>query len=252
MMVSGAQADFDGDFEDRADAVRRALGGLAGTSKKGGSLLGNSSQKTAMSMHQPAPVVVAPNSTNAAVAIMQIPRIPMQSTSLPPSRQQSKENVPTPNLMHQASTTVNKAGPGATTSNTPCASASGAQDLLCQLRQTEKQPSRGLISDMAFPEAAPVARPQRPQVRRNRDAFNVNGKKKTEIEKENDRLLDELEALGEEAVEIPGETPVDMNQRLRKEATTAMLKHSFFIKKRPSPPVSQGSSTTGGGFTDRS
>merc|ERR1711977_71541 len=85
------------------------------------------------------------------------------------------------------------------------------------------------------------------QVRRSRDAFR-NGKKKTEVEKENDRLLDELEALGEPVLEIPGETPVEENQRLRREATAAMLKRSFFIRPRQSPPAS----TASGDFSSRS
>merc|ERR1712139_664710 len=115
-----------------------------------------------------------------------------------------------------------------------------AQELLCQLRQTEK-PIRGLITDTTFSEAPPAAQPpprQQPRIRRRESLAGRTGKKKTEIEKENDRLLDELEALGEPALELPGETPVDMNQRLRKEATAAMLKHSFFVKKRTATPAS--------------
>jgi len=255
MMVSGAQADFDGDFEDRAEAVRRALGGLAGARKP---LLGNSSQKTVMSMQQPASYASAP----ATQALQTpVPRIAIQSA----------KNVPTINFKPQAATTkelnedmkptelytpassqasVATTAMSGTTANKPGATTSNAQDLLCQLRQTEKQPIRGF--DTASPAEAPVTQPQRPRQFRQRDAFAKNGKKKTETERENDRLLDELEALGEPALEMPGETPIDMNQRLRKEATAAMLKHSFFMKKRPSPPASQGSNSACGDFTNRS
>jgi hypothetical protein len=257
MMVGGAQQEID--FEDRAEAVRRALGGLVGN-RKGGATLSNSNPKVPAATIQPTQTPV--------------PRIPLQSTSIPPSRLQSKDvinNMPKIGFTHQAPamkdesskeikptelyTPVSQSGVGETVNvNGKDATSKDAQELLCQLRLTEKQPIRGLATDNAFLEPVPVAQPaQRPgQIRRNRDSMvGRTGKKKTEIEKENDKLLDELEALGEPALEIAGETPVDMNQRLRKEATAAMLKHSFFIKKRPTPPASSASGYSGD-FTNRS
>lgn len=258
MMVGGAQQDFD--FEDRAEAVRRALGGLVGN-RKGGATLSNSSPKPV----SPAPI--QPMQTP-------VPRIPLQSTSIPPSRQQTNDvtkNMSTIGFTHQAPakktesitemkpmelhTPVSQSGVGETV-NKAGATSKDAQELLCQLRLTEKQPIRGLATDNAFLEPIPVAQPvqRQGQIRRNRDPMGRNGKKKTEIEKENDKLLDELEALGEPALEVTGETPVDMNQRLRKEATAAMLKHSFFIKKRPTPASAAASTASGcsGDFTNRS
>lgn len=234
MMVSGAPTAFE--FEDRAEAVRRALGGLAGA-KKSSFGFGTSNNKPVVSM-QPSPLSQPP--------LTSMPRIPLDQA---PANEDSKKTEMKPGVLHAASiqpgpTTVSKSG-GTTT-------VKDAQDLLCQLRQTEKQPIRGLEGDTAVHEVAAAAQPiQRPgRVHRARDLVGRNGKKKTEIEKENDRLLDELEALGEPAVEIPGETPVDQNQRLRREATAAMLKHSFFAKKRSSPPTSAASGASGG-FSNR-
>jgi len=254
MMVGGAQQDID--FEDRAEAVRRALGGLVGN-RKGGATLSIPSSKVPATTSQPTQTPV--------------PRIPLQSTSIPPSREQSKDvtsNMPSFGFTHQAPATKDevkpmelytpvsqKSGVGESVANAG-ATSKDAQELLCQLRLTEKQPIRGLATDNAFLEPTPVAQPvQRPgRILRNRDSVvGRTGKKKTEIEKENDKLLDELEALGESVLEITGETPVEMNQRLRKEATAAMLKHSFFIKKRQiTPPASSAASGYSGDLTNRS
>jgi hypothetical protein len=265
MMISGRQQEVD--FEDRAEAVRRALGGLVGTRKGGAGLL------------NPGP---KPVSATTPVQPMQapVPRFPLQSTSIPPARQQSKDviqskpTIPTIDFAHQAaSTKENNTEMKPTEIYTPMsesdvgekvgkvgATSKDAQELLCQLRMTEKQPIRSLATTnpepVAFPEPVPAPQPVQRQglMRRRRDStVGRTGKKKTEIEKENDKLLDELEALGEPALELPGETPVDMNQRLRKEATAAMLKHSFFVKKRHTPPASTASgSAYSGDFTNRS
>merc|ERR1719335_1313298 len=61
------------------------------------------------------------------------------------------------------------------------------------------------------------------------------GKKKTAVEEENDKLLEQLESLGEPCTVFPGETPITANERLRKEAMTAMLKHSFFTRPKSAP-----------------
>eukprot|EP00746_Dinoflagellata_sp_MGD_P162522 gnl/MRDRNA2_/MRDRNA2_90117_c0_seq1.p1 gnl/MRDRNA2_/MRDRNA2_90117_c0~~gnl/MRDRNA2_/MRDRNA2_90117_c0_seq1.p1 ORF type:complete len:260 (+),score=64.05 gnl/MRDRNA2_/MRDRNA2_90117_c0_seq1:92-871(+) len=259
MMVGGAQQDMD--YEDRAEAVRRALGGLVGN-RKGAGMVNISSPKLQAKV---------PATTNQPMQTP-VPRIPLQSTSNLPSREQSKDvmnNMPKIGSLYQAPavkdessnevkqmelyTSVSQPGVGESDRNGG-ATSKDAQELLCQLRLTEKQPIRGLATENAFPEPAPVAQPaQRPgRILRNRDSVvGRTGKKKTEIEKENDKLLDELEALGESVLEVAGETPVDMNQRLRKEATAAMLKHSFFIKKRPTPPASTASGYSGD-FTNRS
>lgn len=248
MMVTGAQADFD--FEDRAEAVRRALGGLAGA-KKTNFGFGTSNNKPVMSVPPPATSSSQPLSTP-------ISRIPLQST-------EAAQNVSTTGRFGQNSAHKEAAnadvkpvdlydpwkpaaqpGASAVSKSGGTTTVKDAQELLCQLRQTEKQPIRGLEGDTAVPETAGATQPaeRQGQVRRTQRNSMVgkNGKKKTEIEKENDRLLDELEALGEPAVEIPGETPVDENQRLRREATAAMLKHSFFMRKRSTPPTSAASS----------
>lgn len=264
-MVNSARADFD--IEDRADAVRRALDGLIGTQKSNsGSSI--SCRKPVMSMQPPA--ASKPLQTH-------VPRISMQSTvAAAPKTEVSHKNFSTP-TSQPGVVTMGKAG-GTSTGGT--STVQEVQELLCQLRMTDKQPIRGLEGDTVtctpVPEVSVAAQPvqrhgqvlgyspvpevpvtaqpaqRQAQVRRNRDVGR-NGKKKTEIEKENDRLLDEMESLGEPFVEVLGETPVAQNERLRREATIAMLKHSFFVKKRPTPPEStRGSgSTASGDFSDR-
>jgi len=268
MMVSGAEPDFAADFEDRAEAVRRALGGLAGAKKANFGFQGSSGYKP------PAPLVSSPASKPATQTA--VPRIPLQDKSqIPALRMQSKDmaaKVPAQNskedsyramlgeftpkgtLQDETMLPNNLRTPKSQPAFSKPAGApvvQDAQNLLCQLRLTEKQPLRGFTSDGAgLQDAAQLAKPQG-QPRRIRSELGRNGKKKTEIEKENDRLLDELEALGEPAIENLGETPVDMNARLRREATTAMLKHSFFVKKRPTPPASSAS-TASGDYSNRS
>lgn len=257
MMVGGAKENMDMDFEagveKRAEAVRRALGGLVGN-HKGAAALSISSPKKETKV--PA-ATIQPAQTPA-------PRVPLQSTSIPQSKEQSKEvtnNVPRIGLPYQYQapamkaeskpmelyTPLSQSGVGESGPNAG-ATSKDAQELFSQLRSTDKQPIRGLQSDNAFREPAPVVQPvQRPaRILRNRDTVvGKMGKMKTEIDRENDKLLDELEALGESVVDVPGETLGEMNQRLRKEATAAMLKHSFFIKKRPSPPASAASGYSG-------
>lgn len=254
MMVSGAQPDFDAQFDDRAEAVRRALGGLAGAKKA------NFGFQASSGYRPPAPLVSSPASKPATQTA--VPRIPLQNTTqIPTLRMQSKdimaakekigeysyramlgEFTPKGTLQDETMKPNHLRTPRTQPAFSKPAGApvvKDAQDLLCQLRLTEKQPLRGFGDD-----APQLAKPPG-QVRRIRSELGRNGKKKTEIEKENDRLLDELEALGEPANENSGETPVDMNQRLRREATTAMLKHSFFVKKRPTPPASSASTASG-------
>merc|ERR1719160_1541215 len=95
--VSGAHAGYTEDIEDRAEAVRRALGGLAG-SKKNNFGFGNSSQKAPMSKPSPSPMVSAPMSQPMQSSVSQpmqssVPRIPLQNTSNTLSRNQSKDTA---------------------------------------------------------------------------------------------------------------------------------------------------------------
>jgi len=247
LLAKAAKAESVENFEDRAEAVRRALSGLAG-SKKSNFGFENSSHKQGMSMHSPAPLVSAP-----------VSQIPLQNATNTLSRNQSKDTPKSdaakqvPVVLKETSmratetcapayqplaATVSKAGCTNTTKD--------AQELLYQLRRTENQPISALQSHVAPPDVALQPTKSQGQIRRNsiRD-MGRSGKKKTEVEKENDKLLDELEALGEPAVEIPGETPVEENQRLRREATAAMLKHSFFMRPRHTPPASRVTTASG-------
>lgn len=242
MAFNGARVVDD----ERVEDVRRLLGGLAGSQKMdfGTNKSNRAGSKPPVVSDFPVKQAAVPfnnlvendfSLAPPAKQSPQVPRIPLQNTSnffprIPAEEAQKSQIRAAP------------AGQGGTTVTT-----ANAQELLYQLRQTESQPMHGFQSGTMTPNAAPQSiQPQR-QVRRNRDALGRNGKKKTDVEKENDRLLDELEALGEPALEIPGETPVDENQRLRREATAAMLKHSFFIKPRQTPPSSRATSSLASG-----
>merc|ERR1719235_2389103 len=147
-------------------------------------------------------------------------RIPLQSTSIPPAREQSKDmipntsmpTIPTIDFSHQAAftkennkeskpmeiyTPVSQSDVGEKAGKVG-ATSKDAQELLCQLRMTEKQPIRSLANTdpapgafleqapVAFPQPAPAAQPvQRPHLRLSKRDSMVGrtGKKKTEIEK---------------------------------------------------------------------
>jgi len=249
MAFNGAQVVDD----DRAEDVRRLLGGLAG-SKKIAFGTNNTLNRKPVASNLPVkqtavPIGAAPFRSapiESAPPVSQplqvpVPRVPLQNTSniLPraPAEKAQQSEMKASELY----------APSCQTGTIPTAnggtSVKDAQDLLYQLHQTETQPINGFQSGTAtIPDAEPKTTHRRgvPRVGRN-------GKKKTEVEKENDRLLDELEALGEPALEIPGETPVEENQRLRREVTAAMLKHSFFVRPRQTPPVSRGTSSVASG-----
>jgi hypothetical protein len=252
MMVTGAQADFD--FEDRADAVRRALGGLAGT-KKTAFGFGNASHKptpvvstpASLPLQTPVPRILLSNQTNSSIAVLQ------NSMAAKFNAQTNVDTTKTETKPVELYTHVSQPGAATVSKANGTTTVKDAQELLCQLRLTEKLPIRGLEGEnvTAVPEVAVPTQPLQRQgqaARQRKDCLvGRNGKKKTDIEKENDRLLDELDALGEPIKEIPGETPVEENQRLRREATVAMLKHSFFIRRRQTPPAS----TASGDFSNR-
>jgi len=234
----------------RAEDVRRLLGGLAG-SKKITSGTNNMMSRKPMVSNFPveqaavplgsAPIGLAPPASQPVQ--VPVPRIPLQNTS----------NISQRTIAEKAQQSQMKASElyapscqtGTVTTANGGTSVKDAQELLYQLRQTETQPINGFQNGTATIPYAESKTSHRQGVPRNR--AGRTGKKKTEVEKENDRLLDELEALGEPALEVPGETPVEENQRLRREATAAMLKHSFFLRPRQTPSSSRATSSVASG-----